>query len=695
MKNNFSKKNLSINLSTILLLTTPLFAQEITQLEEITVSSTTNNYLNEENVKLNRTGIKKEDTSKSIQTFNEQFIQDAQLQNIEDIIKMSSNTIYTGDNHGRTNSISMRGFGGVPILIDSLKVTNKMAHPDIYNFESVEIQKGPDSLQFGESSPGGLVNLVKKKPIKDSLKKIELELSDNVSYSPKIDIGGSLNNNESLYFRFLSVLENDEGWTNSNTKTNRIFLAPSISYDFNDNNTLTFITEYTDETTPSSFGTYVDNEGKFVSDISNTISNPDEEFKKTQKNIGFDLDSTFDKWNSNFKYRYIDYVGDNGDVHISTLGYDKLTNTVNRFYAKQKQTYQEHALQYTLNKEFDLFNLKNRFTIGADYNKAYSKLDFFTQRSPFYSLNMTNPIYENLTSLSDYTNPTNMSSLKKSVESYGIFFQDNINLTDDLIFNAGIRYSESKPEDSQKSDAITPSFGLVYHLTPQTTFFTSYSESFTPASNQDKEGNILDPEKGKGAEIGIKQKLFNNNFDFTASLFKIEKENVALLDLANSGATYVYKQSGVQKSQGFEIDVNGDITSNWSIVASYGYTDTKNKDSNDNDLKNIPNHTANIFTTYHLSSFDIPSIYLGGGARFIGSRYANETNTIKFDSELIYNATIGYKKGNWKANLSIQNLTNEKYAEGTISNGTASGYEWARVYAGTPRTILASISYTF
>ncbi|KLD98095.1 TonB-dependent siderophore receptor [Aliarcobacter butzleri] len=690
MKNDFSKKNLSIKLCAILLTNTALFAQEATILEEITVKeSAYSKYQNEAKPELNRTQISKEDTAKSIQTFNKTFIEDAQLQSIEDIIEMSSNTVYTGDNHGRTNDISMRGFSGVPILLDGIRITNKLAHPEVYNIESVEILKGPDSLQYGQSSPGGLVNLVTKKPTKESLAKIELEVSDNPSYSPKIDLGGAINEDKSLYFRLTSVFKYDEGWTNSNTDTNKVFIAPSLAYDINDNNVITFVTEYTNEKTPSSFGTYVNSKGELVASIKNMSSHPDEEFEKTQKIAGFDIDSIYDTWNSNFKYRYIDYEGENENVAFPFM-YQEATGNLLRFFAIQNQKNQEHALQYTLNKETDIFGLNNKFSLGADYNKAYSETIMFADMTTFYPIYLANPNYESLTSLKDHPNATDMSTPKTSVESYGIFLQDHINLTDKLIFSAGIRYDEVKPKDSQKSDATTPQFGLVYHLTPETILFTNYSQSFTPTSRQDKAGNILDPEKGKGYEVGIKQKLFDDKFDLTTALFKIEKENVATLDI-NGGNTFFYKASGKQESQGFEVDLSGDITSNLSLIASYGYTETKDKEINNNDLVNIPNHTANIFATYKLAALNLPDYYIGGGARYIGSKYANDTNTIELDSALIYHATVGYKKGNWRANLSVQNLTDEEYVDGSLISDTRG----TRVYVGTPRTILATIGYKF
>lgn len=690
MKDNFFNKKISINLCMLLISGSSLFGEDITKLEEITVNEVAySKYQNEAKPELNRTQISKNDTAKSIQTFNKSFIEEAALQNVEDIIEMSSNTVYTGDNHGRTNDISMRGFSGVPILFDGVRITNKLAHPEVYNLESVEVLKGPDSLQYGQSSPGGLVNLVTKKPIKESLAKIDFDVTDNPSYSPKIDIGGALNTNKSLYFRLTSVFKYDEGWTNSNTDTNRLFIAPSLAYEINDNNVITLVSEYTDEKTPSNFGTYVNSNGKLVAPIENISSHPDEKFKKTQKIVGFDIDSIYDTWNSNFKYRYIDYKGENGNVMFPFM-YQQSTGNLSRFFAIQNQEHQEHALQYTLNKEFDILGFKNRFTIGSDYNKSYSEITMFADMTQFSSIKLANPNYGRLSDLKDHPNAKDMSSPKTFVENYGIFLQDNINLTDSLIFSTGIRYDEVKPKNGQKSDATTPQFGLVYHLNPQTTFFTNYSESFTPTTRQDRNGKILDPEKGKGYEIGIKQKLFNDRFDLTSSIFKIEKENVATLDI-NGGNTFVYKASGKQESQGFEIDLNGDITSNLSLIASYGYTTTENKEISNKELTNVPHHTANIFATYKLSSINLPDYYIGGGTRFIGGKYADEANNIKLDSALIYNATVGYKKGNWRANLSVQNLTDEEYVDGAL----ISDARGTRVYAGTPRTFLASVSYKF
>jgi len=529
MKKVFHKRSLSINLSAILLSSISLFAQETTKLNEVNiVDKIVSPYQNEVKTKLNRTGIDTKNTAKSIQVFNNHLIEDAQLKKIQDIIQLSSNTVYTGNTDGKSTNISMRGFSGTPLLIDGVKVINKLANIEVYDYEAVEIQKGPDSLQYGQSSPGGIVNLVKKKPLKDAYSEIEVEVSDNASFSPKVDLGGSLNKDESLYFRFISALTYDEGHTNSNTDTKRVFISPSVSYDINKNNKVTLLAEYTDEETPTNFGSNVNSKGELVAPIKNVTSHPDEEFNNKLKVVGFDFNSDYDTWNSKLKYRYIDHLRDYGNVYLPLM-YNEATNTVMRFPAEQKQESSEHALQYTINKKFKIFGLTNNLSLGADYNKSYSKSLSRAEMTP-YSIDLGNPTYEdNILPLDENAVIRDFSSDRTYVKSWGVFLQDNLNLSEKIALNLGLRYSESKPQNSQTSKATTPSLGLVYHLTPQTTFYSSYSKSFTPNNAKDINGKTLDPEYGKGYEFGIKQKLFNDKVDLTAAVFKIEKTNITIV----------------------------------------------------------------------------------------------------------------------------------------------------------------------
>ncbi|MCK9337260.1 MAG: TonB-dependent siderophore receptor [Arcobacteraceae bacterium] len=689
MKKKELTNKLSIGLCAFLLATASGHAEEnnVVELEEVGIEGAiTSNYLSTDKSSTLKNNMSLDETPKSIQIYNEELIQDSQAQKLNDIVVLSSNTTYLGDNNGKEHKFAIRGFSGVPVLRDGFSLSNAIIDPELFNLEKVEVIKGPDSLMYGQSSPGGLINIVKKTAKKESLNTIELELMSNNAYSPKFDISGKVNNNNSLRYRIVGVYRHDDGYKNFNTDNERFFIAPSLSYDIDDNNTLTFISEYLKETTFVDFGAYLKSNGELAAPIETVYSHPDEKNDKLQKVVGFDFDSTFDTWNSTLRYRYSNIKNDFNGVY-SLHSYIEATDTVRRMFSSQKYDFSEHSLAYTLNKEIDIFNFKNRITTGLDFAKSYNEFEGYMASSPLYSIDILNPIYETLYSVSNY--PGTLVSYgntgkKIGTKKFGAFLQDNIDITDNWILSAGLRYTESKPDTSQKTDAVTPSVGLVYKISPKTSIYTSYSESFTPQTKTDVNGKLLDPETGNGMELGVKQKLFNDKFNLTAAIFQIEKENVAMTD-PNYPLSSI--ASGKQASEGYEFDLVGEITKGWSLIASYGYTKTEDKSTNQGkELAGIPKHTANLFTTYNLAEVGFPYIYVGGGARYLGTRYANTTNTIKLDSTVIYNAILGYKKGHWDASVSVQNITDEIYVE-TASN--------VRVYTGTPRTVIAALRYKF
>ena len=350
-------KNLSIYTCSILLTSTVLFAEEKTEkLQDITIlGETSSNYANVKKVKLLRNNISLEESAKSVQVFNDEFINDYQPQFINDIVTLSSSAVYLGDNFGRENNFAIRGFSGTSILRDGFNLGNASAYPEIYNLERVEVLKGPDSLQFGESNPGGLINLVKKKVQKEKHTQLELELTTNKSYSPKLDIGGSLNSDESLRYRLISLYRNDEGKKDYNFNEKKIFISPSIQYDINDNNSISLMAEYLDETKHSDFGTFVKSDGTLATPSDFVSSHPDEQFLKEQKVLGFDFSSSYDSWNSLFRYRFVDYDRNHPKTHMPFF-YNEANNTITKFFSTQRFQSKEHAFQYTLNKELELFN---------------------------------------------------------------------------------------------------------------------------------------------------------------------------------------------------------------------------------------------------------------------------------------------------------------------------------------------------
>lgn len=682
-----------LSLTLALILGASLQADESSKLEKVLIEQLPTNYASQDKSRIMRHNIKPDESAKSVQIFNETLLQDTHVQNISDAIKFSSNVSYLGDNNKMGEKIAIRGFSGVPILRDGFGFARANSFPEIFNLESLEVLKGPDSLQYGQTSPGGIVNLVVKKPLHESYKQLELEATSRHAYAPKIDLGGSLNEAQSIRYRLVGIARYEKDYRDVNTDTKRFFLAPSLAFDLGRNHQLTFIGEYLKEHTPTDFGTFINPDGSIGTPRKMTLSHPDERFDKEQKIVGFDLDSPFSSWNSNFKYRFIDYLMDFNQVYLPLIYAKDATGKVDkvtRFFSTQKFKTKEHALQYTLNKELQLAGKKHLLSLGIDYSHADdTRTSYVDRRFGAYTLDLKNPLYGRLTTLKEHPNaiPFGNSGVTITTQKSGIFLQDHFYWSDNLILNAGMRYSKVSPDFSQSSHAWTPQAGIVYKATPQTSLYASYSESFTPQSARQSDGTILKPEEGKGMELGIKQKLFQNRLALNASLFKIVKLNVAMTDPQNRLFSI---PSGKQESRGFELDLSGDITSDTSIIASYGYTKSTDKAKHHGkELTHIPRHTAHLFATHYLSALDLPHLYIGAGVRYLGKRYVDAANTLKLDSALIYSASLGYKKGNWRGLVSLQNLTDEIYVEGSRS-GTS---EEARV--GKPRTLHATFSYLF
>lgn len=631
---------------------------------------------------LSRSNVELIDMPRAVQIFGEEIIEVLQPQSIEEIVTLASNTTYSGDSNGRGESFSVRGFDA-PILKDGIRIDGIPA-PEIYDLQSVEILKGPDSIMYGQANPGGLVNYTKKKPKIEHHAELELEYISNPGYSLRTDFGGATNEDGNLRYRIVAVLENDDDIKDFNTKRERFFLAPSLSFNLNDYHTVTLWAEYLDEEIPNEWGSLLSYQGKLLVDPEFVIGHPDSFKTRKQKNYGVDLESNFGEWSTNIKYTRQDYDLDFQNVTLP-MSADPETGLIVRAFATQASHDIVDIFQFTANNEFSIAGIRNRMSFGYDYRGIDTEFEGIFWPGANLVLDAFNPVYEpTIPTIEDYPNAFaygGPSSLKQS----GIFLQNYMDLTEELIFSFGLRYSESDPKGGQKSDATTPQLGIVYKLNDESSFYANYSRSFLPTTSLDAQGNILDPEEGNGYEIGTRY-FMSNDFSVTAAIFKIEKDNVPISDPEFPLASV---SGGLQESQGFEVDLAGEIKRGLSVLLSYGYVKTEDKGNNPgNELTSVPNHNANLLTTYNLGAYGLPELNLTGGVKYIGKRFANQDNSVSLPHVIIYNVSVTYDEGPWTAVLSVKNFTDKEYVKS--SWGTSRGAE-----VGDPRQLIVTASYAF
>ncbi|MEM0910577.1 MAG: TonB-dependent receptor, partial [Pseudomonadota bacterium] len=638
-----------------------------------------------------RAGIPIKDLSRSIQVFDSEFIEKFQPTDISEIITMSSNVVIDANGFGREVLFKSRGFSA-PVLQNGVKVALGIASFEPFNMERIEVLKGPDSINFGEAEPGGLINLVKKKPLYEAHAQVAIDANSNPGYTLKTDFGGAINDEASLRYRVVGVFGDNERFRDYSSSEEKIFIAPTLAYDINENHTVTVWAEYLEEDEPWDIGVAISSSGDIAVPIDTILGHPDNSVYIDQISYGLDFDSQFSVWNTSLRYSRIEndfgwgqayfpfeYVEEDG------LAFGFLPVTANSFL-RLPQDYNNFLeidlITFTANGEFELRGVKNRVSLGLDYKKR-TRSQRIVSAFPPAILDLNNLVYE--ASLPDVEGVFTEYSDEKQK---GVFIQNHIDVNQNTILSLGLRYTDFEPsvlpgnaiEDTSET---TPQIGLLYKVNENFNVYANYAESFTPNTAFDTNGNILDPETGEGAEFGAKY-IFNDSFTVNLAYFQIDKVNVAQTDPNDPIASIA---SGKQTSNGFEVDAIGNINEDWDIAASYGYVDTQ--DSDNNDFAGTPKHTVNVFTTYRLTHFGLPEFSIGGGLRYIGDQFANAANSFRLDSTIVLNANVSYTNGPWTGILSVKNLTDEEYVE------NVNGFLNASSEAGEPRVVYLSVIYDF
>nr|WP_322746383.1 TonB-dependent receptor [Nostoc sp. LEGE 12450] len=281
-----------------------------------------------------------------------------------------------------------------------------------------------------------------------------------------------------------------------------------------------------------------------------------------------------------------------------------------------------------------------------------------------------------------------------------IYLQDQVTLLPNLKLLVGGRYdfvdynnkfipdtiNGSEPEESNFYDAaFSPRVGLVYQPIEPISLYVSYSRSFVP-NNFRSNGEALEPSRGTQYEVGIKADL-SPQISLTLAAYDITKTNIPTVDPDNPD---VFFAVGEVKSRGIELDVAGEITPGWKIIASGFLNDAYVSEDNDPSLKgsrlvNAPYHGASLWTTYEIQSGDLQGFGFGAGLFFIGDRITNQSDPFTLPSYVRTDATIFYKRNDWGAALNFKNLFDVKYYE---TNGFY-------VFPQAPFTVQGTISFSF
>ncbi|MFQ4144466.1 TonB-dependent receptor [Chlorogloeopsis sp. ULAP02] len=651
-----------------------------------------------------RTDTPLRDIPASIQVVPRQIIEEQQTTQLDEALRNVSGV--TSDNtFGVFTEFTVRGFDSAPFLRDGFRQYGAFqVIPETANIETIEVLKGPASILYGDIEPGGLINVVNKKPLPDPFYAAEVQVGSDGFFAPRIDISESLTDDRNLLARLNALYRRDDGFRGYTQPNERLFVAPTLTWKISDRTDLTVGLEYTEDRRPFDAGLVAIGNGVINVPRDRITNEPDDKSEQSLFNVGYTLEHRFsDNWKINNAFRYFnqDYLAD----FYFPGPFNQSTGILQRSFNTRDINIQTYTLQTNIVGEFATGSIKHKLLLGVDINRQNQ--DFFGQFAPGFSspLNIFNPVYR-ATPRPNLANLPVLVNFTQESDRLGIYLQDQISLFDNLKLLAGLRYDnvEQKTinnpttvnprssETTQSDNAVTPRLGIVYQPIQELSLYASYSQSFTPNSGTAVTGSTLEPERGEGYEVGAKAELFEGKLSATLAYFDITKQNVAKPDPNFPNFSIA---SGEERSRGIEIDVVGQILPGWNIIAAYAYTDAKvtedtNRNLIGNRLFNVPQHNASLWTTYTIQKGSLEGLGFGIGFNYVSDREGDLANTFKLGSYFLTNAAVFYQQENYRFAINVKNLFDVEYFGASNSGSRTSGIE-----PGAPLTVLGSISVQF
>lgn len=676
------------------------------EIEIVVTGSQETGYSVPEATTATRTDTPIRDIPQSIQVVPEQVLEDQRVIRLQDALRNVSG-VFSGNNFGGTiDSFNIRGFADATTLRDGFRdsfTESGLILRDLANIEQIEVLKGPASVLYGNVEPGGVINVVTKQPLADPFYNANLSIGNYSFYRPSFDLSGSLTPDQKLRYR-LNVAYENAGSFRDFVNSERVFVAPVLAWRIGNRTNLSIDTSYLYDRRTFDRGIVAFGEG--IADIPRDrfLGEPGDFRQSEQLNVGYNLEHEF---NDNLKIRNaFQYLQNNETVkNTNALELDETTGELLRDYFDNANEFKIYAMQTELTSKFNTGSVEHQLLFGFDLQRSTLEGFFKTPSDAFDStienrftpsINIFNPVY-NQRLRPDRSELIFLRDDKTTVDSLGIFLQDQIALTDNLKLLFGGRFDTvtqevdnklTDSESSQSSDAFSPRIGIVYQPIELISLYASYSRSFAPNSGIRADGSLLEPTRGTQYEVGIKTQL-NERFTATLAAYQITKTNIATTDPIEEAFSLAI---GEQRSRGIELDVTGEITPGWNIIASYSNTNAEITESTDfpvgNKIPNVPRNQASLWTTYELQNGGLQGLGFGLGLFYVDARQGDLENTFKLPSYLRTDAAIFYRRDNWRAAINLQNLFDVNYFETSeIGRNT--------VIPGTPLTVIGSFSIEF
>ncbi|RYH99236.1 ferrichrome porin FhuA [Citrobacter werkmanii] len=595
---------------------------------------------------------------------------------------------------------------------------------DPYMLERAEVMRGPVSVLYGKSNPGGLLNMVSKRPTTEPLKEVQFKMGTDSLFQTGFDFSDALDD-DGVYSYRLTGLARSANAQQQGAEEQRYAIAPSFSWRPDDKTNFTFLSYFQNEPETGYYG-WLPKEGT-VSKLPNGSRLPTDfnegannnTYSRNEKMVGYSFDHEFNdtftvrqnlryaqnKVSQNSVYGYgmcSDplYTKDPANSPCASVPQSDWDHTLTRQYVDDNEKLQNFAVDTQVQSKFATGSLDHTLLTGVDYMRMRNDINSWfgwagsVAPSDIYNLDRSDFDF------GAHTGPGAPYRVLNKQEQTGLYAQDQMQW-DKVLVTLGGRYDWAKQDslnrvsgvqDSRDDRQFTWRGGVNYLFDNGVTPYFSYSESFEPASQTGASGNIFAPSKGKQYEAGVKYVPGDRPIVLTGAVYQLTKTNNLMAD--PNGSLFSV-EGGEIRSRGVEIEAKAALSASVNVVGSYTYTDaeyTTDTNYKGNTPAQVPKHMASLWGDYTIYDGALSGLTLGTGARLTGSSYGDPANSFKVGSYTVVDALVRYdlaRVGMAGSNMAlhVNNLLDREYV--------ASCFNTYGCFWGAERQVVATATFRF